>query len=50
MATAYAVNIAPENTGLWHISQNAAAAKKATELLQEDIEVGRYRSTYAPHF
>lgn len=39
MATAYTVNITPDNTGLWHITQNEAAARKATELLNKDIEV-----------
>lgn len=38
MATAYTVNITPDNTGLWHITQNEAAARKATELLNKDIE------------
>jgi hypothetical protein len=41
MATAYAINITPDNTGLWHFGQSAAAANKATELLQRDIEVSR---------
>lgn len=39
MATAYAINVTPENTGLWQFGQNEAAAKKASELLQEDMEV-----------
>ncbi|KAH8664157.1 HypA protein [Xylariales sp. PMI_506] len=38
MATAYAVKITPDNTGLWHINQREDAAEKATELLQKDME------------
>lgn len=39
MATASKINIAPDNTGLWGIRQEASAAQKATELLQKDMEV-----------
>ncbi|KAI1849401.1 hypothetical protein JX266_004896 [Neoarthrinium moseri] len=38
MATAYTVNIKPDNTGLWHFGQSESAAQKATELLNKDIE------------
>ncbi|KAI0115516.1 HypA protein [Nemania sp. FL0031] len=38
MATARTIQIAPENTGLWHLKQTEAAAKKTTELLQVDLE------------
>ncbi|RYP56837.1 hypothetical protein DL771_011612 [Monosporascus sp. 5C6A] len=38
MATASKIQITPENTGLWHIKQSEPAAKKATELLQKDLE------------
>ncbi|KAI0908992.1 HypA protein [Ustulina deusta] len=38
MATARTIQITPENTGLWHRQQTEAAAKKTTELLQEDLE------------
>ncbi|KAI2609276.1 hypothetical protein GGR54DRAFT_618441 [Hypoxylon sp. NC1633] len=38
MATAHTIQITPDNTGLWQIQQNEAAAKKASELLQEDLE------------
>ncbi|KAI0123057.1 HypA protein [Xylariales sp. AK1849] len=38
MATAHAIKITPENTGLWHLGQTESAANKATELLQKDIE------------
>ncbi|KAI0845544.1 hypothetical protein F5Y00DRAFT_265496 [Daldinia vernicosa] len=38
MATAHTIQITPDNTGLWKIQQNEASAKKATELLQEDLE------------
>ncbi|KAI0433327.1 HypA protein [Xylaria sp. FL1042] len=38
MATARTIQITPENTGLWHHKQTEAAAKKTTELLQEDLE------------
>lgn len=41
MATAHTIQITPDNTGLWQISQDESAAKKATELLQEDLEVHR---------
>lgn len=39
MATAKTIKITPENTGLWHVKQTEAAAKKASELLQKDLEV-----------
>lgn len=39
MATASKINIAPDNTGLWGIRQEATVAQKATELLQKDMEV-----------
>lgn len=38
MATASKIQITPENTGLWHIKQTEPAAKKATKLLQKDLE------------
>lgn len=38
MATASKINIAPDNTGLWGIRQEATVAQKATELLQKDME------------
>ncbi|KAJ8120579.1 hypothetical protein O1611_g10332 [Lasiodiplodia mahajangana] len=38
MATARTIQITPENTGLGHLKQTEAAAKKITELLQEDLE------------
>ncbi|KAI0465911.1 HypA protein [Xylaria cf. heliscus] len=38
MATARTIQITPENTGLWHRKQTEAAAKKTTELLQQDLE------------
>lgn len=41
MATAHIIQITPDNTGLWKIQQDEASAKKASELLQEDLEVGR---------
>lgn len=39
MATPNRIHIAPENTGLLKVSQNADAAKTVTELLQKDLEV-----------
>lgn len=33
------MHLSPDNTGLWHIKQTDEAAKKASELLQEDMEV-----------
>ncbi|KAI0536716.1 HypA protein [Xylaria digitata] len=38
MATARTIYITPENTGLGHRKQSEAAAKKTTELLQQDLE------------
>ncbi|KAI0006931.1 hypothetical protein F4779DRAFT_594277 [Xylariaceae sp. FL0662B] len=38
MATAHAIHITLDNTGLWHIKQNELSAMKATELLQRDLE------------
>ncbi|KAI0169507.1 hypothetical protein GGR52DRAFT_550358 [Hypoxylon sp. FL1284] len=38
MASAHTIQITPENTGLWKISQDETAAKKASELLQQDLE------------
>ncbi|KAK7747164.1 hypothetical protein SLS62_009106 [Diatrype stigma] len=38
MATANTIKVTPENTGLWHVHQTESAAKKATELLQKDLE------------
>ncbi|TGJ78477.1 hypothetical protein E0Z10_g10291 [Xylaria hypoxylon] len=38
MATARTIHITPDNTGLLHKKQSEAAAKKTTELLQEDLE------------
>lgn len=37
MATPYDMHLIPENTGLWKPHQDAAAAKKASELLQQDL-------------
>ncbi|KAK4155477.1 hypothetical protein C8A00DRAFT_41938 [Chaetomidium leptoderma] len=34
----YKMHVTPDNTGLWHIKQTDDAAKKVSELLQEDIE------------
>lgn len=41
MATAHTIQITPDNTGLWQVHQDESAAKKASELLQEDLEVGQ---------
>lgn len=38
MATAWKIHIDPENTGLCKVKQTDEAAKKATELLQKDLE------------
>ncbi|KAK0727325.1 hypothetical protein B0T26DRAFT_747667 [Lasiosphaeria miniovina] len=37
-ASSHRVHIAPDNSGLWQVPQTEAAAKKASELLQEDME------------
>ncbi|KAK4238728.1 hypothetical protein C8A03DRAFT_33258 [Achaetomium macrosporum] len=34
----YKMHVTPDNTGLWRIKQTDEAAKKASELLQEDME------------
>ncbi|KAK4104894.1 hypothetical protein N658DRAFT_492994 [Parathielavia hyrcaniae] len=34
----YKMHVTPDNTGLWHVKQTDEAAKKASELLQEDME------------
>ena len=39
MASASKIQITPENTGLLKVKQTTDAAKKVTELLQEDIDV-----------
>ncbi|KAK3997557.1 hypothetical protein QBC44DRAFT_364365 [Cladorrhinum sp. PSN332] len=36
--SAFKMHIDPENTGLWGVRQTEEAAKKVTELLQEDME------------
>ncbi|OLN96120.1 Oxidoreductase AflY 1 [Colletotrichum chlorophyti] len=38
MASPYKIEIGSENTGLWNIKQSTEAARKATELLQKDIQ------------
>jgi len=38
MAFARTISIAPDNTGLWGLRQSDAAAKKTSELLQQDFE------------
>ncbi|CAJ2508118.1 Uu.00g093040.m01.CDS01 [Anthostomella pinea] len=38
MASAHAIQIKPDNTGMWQIRQSEPAAKKATDLLQKDFE------------
>ncbi|KAK3325284.1 hypothetical protein B0H66DRAFT_529330 [Apodospora peruviana] len=38
MASPYKINIVPEDTGLWKVPQTEETAKKASELLQEDLE------------
>lgn len=39
MATARTIQITPENLGLCRGKQSEAAAKKTSQLLQEDLEV-----------
>lgn len=41
MATTQKIYIDPNYTGLWKVSQTAEAAKKASELLQQDLEVSQ---------
>jgi hypothetical protein len=40
----YKMHITPDNTGLWHVKQTDEAAKKVSELLQEDLEVSPFPS------
>jgi hypothetical protein len=40
MATAHAIHLGPDQTGLWPIKQTDEAAEKVSELLQKDLEVG----------
>lgn len=42
MATAWKIHIEPQNTGLWKVKQTDEAAKKTTELLQQDLEARTY--------
>jgi hypothetical protein len=35
----FKMHVTPHNTGLWRIRQTDEAAKKVSELLQEDMEV-----------
>lgn len=39
MATAQKIHIEAGDTGLWKVKQTADSAKKASELLQQDLEV-----------
>lgn len=39
MASTGIISIAPDNTGLWGLKQSDAAAKRTSELLQQDFEV-----------
>lgn len=41
MATPQKIQIVPQDTGLWRLKQTDEAAKKASELLQQDLEVTR---------
>ncbi|KAL2135403.1 hypothetical protein VTI74DRAFT_8636 [Chaetomium olivicolor] len=34
----YKMHVTPDNTGLWHIKQTEEAAKKVSELLEQDME------------
>ncbi|GAB1314934.1 hypothetical protein MFIFM68171_05144 [Madurella fahalii] len=34
----YKMHVTPDNTGLWHIKQTEEAARKTSELLQQDLE------------
>ena len=38
MATAYQMHVVPGDTGLWKVKQTDEAAKKTTELLQQDMK------------
>lgn len=41
MATAHTILLDPQHTGLWKVKQTDESAKKASELLQRDLEVSR---------
>ena len=45
----YKMHITPDNTGLWHVKQTDEAAKKVSELLQEDLEVSQPLSLFTCH-
>lgn len=47
-ATPYTVHITPENVGLWKAKQTDGVAKKASELLQEDLEVRSFHILSLP--
>jgi hypothetical protein len=49
MATSRKIQITTENTGLWHCKQSEAAAKKTSELLQEDLEVSELLRKSSKH-
>ncbi|KAI1391352.1 uncharacterized protein F4822DRAFT_396481 [Hypoxylon trugodes] len=38
MATSHTIQLTPDNTGLWQIQQDESAAKKVSELLQQDLQ------------
>lgn len=42
------MHVAPDNTGLWHIKQTDEAARKVSELLQEDMEVRNFLDLVHP--
>lgn len=46
MATSKKMHLDPQDTGLWKVKQTDDAAKKAAELLQDDLEASS--SSYLP--
>lgn len=49
MATPWKIHIDANNTGLWKVKQTDEAAKKATELLQKDLEARTLSSLALMH-
>jgi hypothetical protein len=47
-ATATRVQIAPDNTGLLNLKQSKETAQKASDLIQQDMQVGLTASHIVP--
>lgn len=47
MAATRKIYIDPNDTGLWKVKQTPEAAKKVSELLQQDLEVSNSLGSYS---